>query len=193
MTARAVSTLAPAAAVMPRTMATASATATAEAAVSTLPVFVPGFEPDQWSLLRGSIIGSATGSAAETTVTIFCDDQSTLSCQLDNILPFVVTEGPSSLHYAESLSGSLTVAIDCQLDNTTAAACTVYSSCGPGLGRASAFETEWCSTLTAPNVRWGVLTLSDPPGSLATTSASSLLHVVPWATVVVLAICLAVL
>lgn len=117
MTAPAFSTLAPTPALAPTLPRLAEATAavapratatvSSAVAVSTLPVFVPGFEPDQWSLLRGSIVGSATGSPAETTVTIFCDDQSTLSCQLDNLLPFVVTEGPSSLHYAESLPGTL--------------------------------------------------------------------------------------
>ncbi|KYK59491.1 hypothetical protein DCS_00621 [Drechmeria coniospora] len=145
--------------------------------LSTVPIFIPGYGHDQWSLLRGSII-SSTPTATETTYTIFCPVQTPPACELSLEFPFIIAEGPGTLQFHGTLTstyiygGPLTrllgsiANLECKLDGTTAATCSGYSSFAPGYtsGQYSGpTEVSWTSTLSGTAVEWGTLTLTDMP------------------------------
>ncbi|ODA76265.1 hypothetical protein RJ55_08110 [Drechmeria coniospora] len=133
--------------------------------LSTVPIFIPGYGHDQWSLLRGSII-SSTPTATETTYTIFCPVQTPPACELSLEFPFIIAEGPGTLQFHGTLTSTYIANLECKLDGTTAATCSGYSSFAPGYtsGQYSGpTEVSWTSTLSGTAVEWGTLTLTDMP------------------------------
>jgi hypothetical protein len=92
--------------------------------VKTAPVFLPHYDQDAWSLVRGSIISSVCrpilihltvpwslpadifflfvpqdASASETTYTIFCPTETPPACDLSLEFPFVIVEGPHTVKF----------------------------------------------------------------------------------------------
>ncbi|KAL1837101.1 hypothetical protein VTJ49DRAFT_4281 [Mycothermus thermophilus] len=130
---------------------------------STVSVYLPEYGDSDWAALRGSVLSS---DASTTVYTVFCAD-----CQIAADLPFVFTEGPSTLVYKGENPGTLTADLECRLEGTTAATCTGSSSFGSGYRGPSITgptETVWTSTFTGSDVTWGVLTLSTPPPATST-------------------------
>lgn len=123
-------------------------------------VFVPGYRASAWEGLRGSVI---TSDDSETLYTIFCADQTANNCQIDGDLPFTFAEGPKTLHFSGADPGTITAALDCQLQGTTAAVCRGYSSFGEDYYAVTgATETAWTRTMSGDDIHWGILTLSSP-------------------------------
>lgn len=110
-----------------------------------------------------------------TTYTIFCaaNEQPPASCYVDADLPLTFAEGPSTLRYDGTLAGEITAHLSCELDGKTAATCTGSSSYGTGFREGpitGPTQTTWTKTLTGSEVRWGVLSLTTPPVTAATTN-----------------------
>ncbi|KAB5572499.1 hypothetical protein GE09DRAFT_673587 [Coniochaeta sp. 2T2.1] len=142
-------------------------TATAPA-LTTVPVFLPGYGPGDWDALRGSIIAS---DSEATTYTLFCPTPP--SCVLDTDFPLSFAEGTGTLRFDGTKSGEFTAHLSCNLAGSTAATCTGSSTYGTDFREGSITgptQTEWTSTLTGSELRWGVLTLTTPPAQPATTN-----------------------
>ncbi|KAH9904560.1 hypothetical protein F4778DRAFT_67138 [Xylariomycetidae sp. FL2044] len=148
-------------------------------------VWFPGFDGHDWDALRGSIVAS---NEVETTYTVFCAATTTApasssspsttsgvgavtSCTIYNEdkFPFTFIEGPGTLHYSVSIGESFTHTQNCVLYSTTAAACTGTTSVASGFSVPPAYVTpldeEHTTTLEGGDevLRWGTLTLAEPP------------------------------
>ncbi|KAK4185086.1 hypothetical protein QBC35DRAFT_504459 [Podospora australis] len=136
---------------------TTPTTTTTQSSVS---VYLPEYGSADWARLRGSILGS---DQSATTYTVFCADSP--DCQLAGDLPFVFTEGPSTLIYGGSAPGTLTADLECKLDGKSAATCIGSSSIGPNHWQGTLTgptQTVWTKTFSAPEVTWGLLSLTTP-------------------------------
>ncbi|KAK5660476.1 hypothetical protein OQA88_13024 [Cercophora sp. LCS_1] len=135
---------------------------------TTVSVWLPAYSDSDWEALRGSILNS---DQSATTYTVFCADVAP-RCQIAGDLPFVFTEGPSTLKYTGAATGEITADLQCNLQAQSAATCTGSSSLGPNFHEGSVrgpTRTVWTSTFTGTNVAWGVLTLATPGSAAGTT------------------------
>ncbi|KAK2606126.1 hypothetical protein QQS21_003521 [Conoideocrella luteorostrata] len=133
--------------------------------ITAAPIFIPYYNEDQWSAMRGSIL-SANKTASETTYTIFCPTATQLACDLSLEFPFIIVEGPSTLKFHGTLTSTYIADLECRLNGTTAATCSGYSSYRSGYTNGKytgPTEVSWTSTFTGSNVHWGSLTLADKP------------------------------
>ncbi|KAK1836958.1 hypothetical protein QBC39DRAFT_367146 [Podospora conica] len=170
-------------------------------------VYLPEYQDADWEALRGSIItkvGSTHLTAnmphgrrdpdtrarnqdhSMTAYTIFCADQAP-QCRIVQDIPFVFTQGPSTLKYGGSASsGAREISVDlhCELAGTTAATCTGSSSFGSNYHHGTVTgptQTVWTSTFSGPaKVVWAALTLATPGPGQGTTNIDG--TVVPLAT-----------
>ncbi|EFQ30920.1 hypothetical protein CGRA01v4_08672 [Colletotrichum graminicola] len=127
---------------------------------TTVPIYLPHYDANSWSQLRGSVISS---NDKETTYTIFCAPQIPPDCDLAVEFPFVFAEGESTLQFHGTKTSTLTADLGCTLSGTTAATCSGYSSLKSGYinGKYTGpTEVSWTSTMTGSEVQWGVLTLA---------------------------------
>ncbi|PHH64833.1 hypothetical protein CDD81_3899 [Ophiocordyceps australis] len=134
-------------------------------AATTAAIFLPYYDSNDWSVLRGSVVAS-DAAAKETTYTIFCPTQTPPACDLALDFPFIVVEGPSTLKFHGTHTSTLTANLECKLNASTAATCSGYSSYASGYlntGSAGPMETSWTSTLSGSDVVWNVLTLTETP------------------------------
>ncbi|KAF3766829.1 hypothetical protein M406DRAFT_327945 [Cryphonectria parasitica EP155] len=132
----------------------------ADSSPTTVPVYVPGYQSENWDDLAGSVI---TSDSTATTYTIFCPD--TDDCQIAGRMQFTFAEGPSTFKYSGEVEDMLTAVISCQLVSTTAATCTEYSSFGAGWKKGNTTgptEVSRTETYLGSEVQWGVLTLTTP-------------------------------
>ncbi|KAI0165067.1 hypothetical protein GGR52DRAFT_557336 [Hypoxylon sp. FL1284] len=165
---------------------------------TTVPIFLPAYnEPELWSVLRGSIVSS---NDVETLYTIFCapSTETTTSgedyagCVIagGSSLPFTFVEGPSTLHLGYTIESSLSLTQTCALTGTTAATCFESASLAAsftGLAGAPAATNAPTSTsatlvLTGDAVRWGVLTLAEPPLTSTVDGTSVVTYYPPSST-----------
>ncbi|KAG5971080.1 hypothetical protein E4U55_001315 [Claviceps digitariae] len=134
-------------------------------AITTAPVFIPYYSEDQWSAVRGSILGT-NKSASETTYTIFCPTAAQVACDLSLEFPFIIVEGPRTLKFHGTLTNTYIADLECNMNGTTAATCSGYSSYRSGYTNGKhtgPTEVSWTSTLTGNQVVWGTLTLAPKP------------------------------
>ncbi|KAI1412680.1 hypothetical protein F5Y13DRAFT_189883 [Hypoxylon sp. FL1857] len=146
-----------------------------DSSLTTVPVFLPGYNATQWSFLRGSIVSS---NDDETTYTIFCASV-THSCQIGGgtLLPFIFAEGPSTMHLERTVESTISVTSACELAGTTAATCHGSISLGAiaiGPTTGPTLESTAPFTLAGSDVArlWGVLTLDEPPLTSVDSSGS---------------------
>lgn len=69
--------------------------------ITTAPIYLPYYNEESWSLVRGSVI-SSDEEARETTYTIFCpdtDDSGPPECDLSLEFPFILVEGPGTVRF----------------------------------------------------------------------------------------------
>ncbi|KAL7933590.1 hypothetical protein V8C35DRAFT_303349 [Trichoderma chlorosporum] len=135
--------------------------------VTAAPIYLPYYDERAWSLVRGSIV-STDPSASRTTFTIFCPTQTPPACDLSLEFPFVIVEGPGTLQFHGTVTSTYIADVECDLDGTTAATCSGYSSYRSGYtyGRLTGpTQVSWTSTFTGSEVQWGTLTMADPPGA----------------------------
>ncbi|KAH6607683.1 hypothetical protein Trco_003996 [Trichoderma cornu-damae] len=138
-------------------------------AVTAAPIYLPYYDERAWSLVRGSII-STDPSASRTTYTIFCPMQTPPACDLSLEFPFVIVEGPDTLEFHGTVTSTYIADVECDLNGTTAATCSGYSSYKSGYTNGhytGPTQVSWTSTFTGSEVRWGTLTLADGPGATA--------------------------
>ncbi|EWZ42180.1 hypothetical protein FOCG_02641 [Fusarium oxysporum f. sp. radicis-lycopersici 26381] len=137
-------------------------------AVTTAPIYLPYYDEDSWSLVRGSVI-SSDAEAKETTYTIFCpdtDDSDPPECDLSLEFPFVLVEGPDTVRFHGTHTSRLTANLECNLQGTTRATCSGYSSFNEGYSdgvHTGPTEVTWTSTYSGSEVEWGVLTMGELP------------------------------
>ncbi|KAH8884743.1 hypothetical protein GQ53DRAFT_751674 [Thozetella sp. PMI_491] len=149
---------------------------------TTVPVFLPGYHGADWDVLRGSVVSS---DKSTTVFTIFCAQQTPLSCELAGDLPFQFAEGPGTLDFGGSAAGKITADLNCVLAGTTAATCTGSTSWGSTYTEGSITgptQTVWTSTLTGSDADWGVLTLATPGTGVDTTNIEGTAMEAPTAT-----------
>ncbi|KAG6039099.1 hypothetical protein E4U41_003296 [Claviceps citrina] len=139
------------------------------------PIFIPYYSEEQWAAVRGSIL-STNKTASETTYTIFCPTAAQVACDLSLEFPFIIVEGPSTLKFHGTLTSTYIADLECNMNGTTAATCSGYSSYRSGYTNGKhtgPTEVSWTSTLTGSEVGWGTLTLAHKPaetdGSLDVT------------------------
>lgn len=135
--------------------------------VTAAPIYLPYYDERSWSLVRGSII-STDPSASRTTYTIFCPTQTPLACDLSLEFPFVIVEGPDTLEFHGTVTSTYIADVECDLNGTTAATCSGYSSYKSGYTngpRTGPTQVSWTSTFTGSELQWGTLTLADCPGA----------------------------
>ncbi|KAI9167061.1 Mannan endo-1,6-alpha-mannosidase DCW1 [Paramyrothecium foliicola] len=134
---------------------------------TTAPFYLPYYDEESWSLVRGSILG-VNSTASETTYTIFCPEQTPPACDISLEFPFVVIEGPDTVHFHGTYTSTYIANLGCELAGKTAATCSGYSSYKEGYSNAfhtGPTEIYWTTTLSSSEVEWGVLTLTDTPTS----------------------------
>ncbi|KAF5670875.1 hypothetical protein FHETE_4323 [Fusarium heterosporum] len=137
-------------------------------AVTAAPIYLPYYNEESWSLVRGSVI-SSNEEAKETTYTIFCPDDDAIyppECDLSLEFPFVIVEGPGTVRFQGTHTSSLTANLACDLQGTTRATCSGYSSFNKGYNdgvHTGPTEVTWTSTFTGKDVEWGVLTMGQLP------------------------------
>ncbi|KAK5998389.1 hypothetical protein PT974_00768 [Cladobotryum mycophilum] len=134
--------------------------------VTTAPIYLPYYDQRSWSLVRGSVI-STDPSASRTTYTIFCPTQTPPACDLSLEFPFVLVEGPDTVQFHGTYTSTI-ADVECDLDGTTAATCSGYSSYKSGYTNGhhtGPTEVSWTSTFTGTDMQWGTLTLTDKPDS----------------------------
>ncbi|KAF4450503.1 hypothetical protein F53441_6393 [Fusarium austroafricanum] len=137
-------------------------------AVTTAPIYLPYYNEESWSLVRGSII-SSNSKAKETTYTIFCpdtDDSNPPECDLSLEFPFVLAEGPDTVRFHGTHTSRLTANLECNLQGTTRATCSGYSSFNKGYNdgvHTGPTEVTWTSTYSGSDVEWGILTMGELP------------------------------
>ncbi|KAG5914808.1 hypothetical protein E4U42_000292 [Claviceps africana] len=129
------------------------------------PVFIPYYGEAQWSAVRGSILGT-NETASETTYTIFCPTAAQVACDLSLEFPFIIVEGPGTLEFHGTLTSTYIAELECNMNGTTAATCSGYSSYRSGYTNGKhtgPTQVSWTSTLTGSQVHWGTLTLAPTP------------------------------
>jgi hypothetical protein len=134
---------------------------------TTAPFYLPYYNEESWSLVRGSILG-VDSAASETTYTIFCPEQTPAVCDISLEFPFIVVEGPDTIHFHGTYTSTYIADLGCNLDGRTAATCSGYSSYKAGYTNAfhtGPTEVYWTKTLSGSDVEWGVLTLTDTPST----------------------------
>ncbi|KFA78079.1 hypothetical protein S40288_05459 [Stachybotrys chartarum IBT 40288] len=134
-------------------------------AVTTAPVFLPYYDEESWSIVRGSILES-NATARETTYTIFCPVQTPPSCDLSLEFPFIIVEGPDTVDFHGTLTSTYIADLGCDLEGTTEATCSGYSSYASGFTNGphtGPTEFSWTTTLAQSEVEWGVLTMAEIP------------------------------
>lgn len=132
---------------------------------TTAPIYLPHYNHDYWDALRGSVI-SKNATASETTYTIFCPTETPPACDIALEFPFIITGGPSTVKFHGTVTSTYTANVACDLDGTTAATCSGYSSYKSGYSNGlhtGPTEVRWTSTLSGSEVEWGQLTLADKP------------------------------
>jgi hypothetical protein len=132
---------------------------------TTAPVFLPEWNAESWSLVRGSVIAT-NPTASETTYTIFCPEMTPPACGLSLEFPFELVEGPDTVEFHGTYTSTYIVNLGCDLDGTTSAKCSGYSSYKSGYSNGfvtGPTEISWTSTLTGSNVEYGVLTMAEKP------------------------------
>ncbi|KAK2001806.1 hypothetical protein LX36DRAFT_318991 [Colletotrichum falcatum] len=135
---------------------------------TTVPIYLPHYDANSWSQLRGSVISS---NAKETTYTIFCAPQTPPNCDLAVEFPFVFAEGENTLQFHGTKTSTFIADLECTLSGTTAATCSGYSSLKSGYvnGKYTGpTEVSWTSTMTGSEVQWGVLTLAEEDAAATT-------------------------
>ncbi|PTB70844.1 hypothetical protein BBK36DRAFT_1107152 [Trichoderma citrinoviride] len=145
----------------------AQRTTTPTPTVTEAPIYLPYYDERSWSLVRGSII-STDPSASRTTFTIFCPTQTPPACDLSLEFPFVIVEGPGTLEFHGTVTSTYIADVECDLNGTTAATCSGYSSYKAGYtnGRLTGpTQLSWTSTFTGSEVQWGTLTMAEAPGA----------------------------
>ncbi|CAH0048888.1 unnamed protein product [Clonostachys solani] len=150
----------------------ATKTTSARAAtITAAPIFLPHYDRESWSMVRGSIMG-INETASETTYTIFCPSSETETrpaCGLALDFPFIIVGGPDTIMFHGTVTSMLTANLECDLDDTTAATCSGYTSFKPNYysNRYSSgvTETSWTSTVSGTAVQWGTLTMAAVPTS----------------------------
>ncbi|UNI21851.1 hypothetical protein JDV02_007802 [Purpureocillium takamizusanense] len=142
--------------------------------ITTAPVFIPDYPSQSWSLFRGSVLST---TASETTYTIFCPTDTPAACDISLEFPFIIVEGQSTLKFHGTLTSTYIADLACNMNGTTAATCSGYSSYASGYTNGhhtGPTEVSWTSTLSGSHVQWGVLTLTDKP-----TTTDNSLNVTP--------------
>ncbi|KAL9488711.1 hypothetical protein ACSS6W_000988 [Trichoderma asperelloides] len=127
--------------------------------VTAAPIYLPYYDERSWSL---------DPSASRTTYTIFCPTQTPLACDLSLEFPFVIVEGPDTLEFHGTVTSTYIADVECDLNGTTAATCSGYSSYKSGYTNGhytGPTQVSWTSTFTGSEVQWGTLTLTDCPGA----------------------------
>ncbi|KAL7789486.1 hypothetical protein V8C37DRAFT_386049 [Trichoderma ceciliae] len=135
--------------------------------VTAAPIYLPYYDEREWSLVRGSII-STDPSASRTTYTIFCPAETPPACDLSLEFPFVIVEGPDTLEFHGTVTSTYIADVECDLNGTTAATCSGYSSYRSGYTNGhhtGPTQVSWTSTFTGSEVQWGTLTLANGPGA----------------------------
>ncbi|RTE82868.1 hypothetical protein BHE90_002613 [Fusarium euwallaceae] len=163
-------------------------------AVTTAPIYLPYYNKESWSVVRGSII-SSNPEAQETTYTIFCPDATDSNppaCDLSLEFPFVLIEGPDTIQFHGTHTSTLTANLECTLHGKTRATCSGYSSFADGYDNGvneGPTEVTWTSTFSGSQMEWGVLTMAELPhdpdsftATWATPTAGSEFVSVPMAT-----------
>ncbi|SPJ82436.1 uncharacterized protein FTOL_09841 [Fusarium torulosum] len=137
-------------------------------AVTAAPIYLPYYNQESWSLVRGSVV-SSNEEAKETTYTIFCPDTDDVyppECDLSLEFPFIIVEGPDTVRFEGTHTSTLTANLACNLQGTTKATCSGYSSFNKGYHdgvHTGPTEVTWTSTFTGKDVEWGVLTMGALP------------------------------
>lgn len=132
---------------------------------TTAPVFMPEWNARSWSLVRGSVI-STNPTASQTTYTIFCPEMTPPACGLSLEFPFELIEGPNTVEFHGTYTSTYIVDLGCDLDGTTSAKCSGYSSYKSGYSNGfitGPTEISWTSTLTGSDFEYGVLTMAQKP------------------------------
>ncbi|KAM0426184.1 hypothetical protein ACHAPT_008534 [Fusarium lateritium] len=157
-------------------------------AVTTAPIYLPYYNKESWSVVRGSIISSVSEplsapevqprdanqplknpEAHETTYTIFCPDATDSNppaCDLSLEFPFVLIEGPDTIQFHGTHTSTLTANLECTLHGKTRATCSGYSSFADGYDNGvneGPTEVTWTSTFSGSQMEWGVLTMAELP------------------------------
>ncbi|KAM0298553.1 hypothetical protein HYE67_006118 [Fusarium culmorum] len=136
--------------------------------ITTAPIYLPYYNKESWSLVRGSII-SSDEQAQETTYTIFCPDPNGSTppeCDLSLEFPFILVEGPDTVRFHGTHPSRLTANLECSLQGTTEATCSGYSSFDEGYNdgvHTGPTEVVWKSTFTGEEAEWGILTMGPLP------------------------------
>ncbi|KAF4463386.1 hypothetical protein FALBO_9798 [Fusarium albosuccineum] len=139
-----------------------------EPTITTAPIYLPYYNKESWSIVRGSII-SSNPEAHETTYTIFCPDATDSdppACDLSLEFPFVIVEGPDTIQFHGTHTSTLTANLECTLRGTTEATCSGYSSFADGYDdgvNIGPTQVTWTSTFSGKQVEWGVLTMAALP------------------------------
>ncbi|KAH6895381.1 hypothetical protein B0T10DRAFT_214445 [Thelonectria olida] len=140
-----------------------------EEAVTTAPIYLPYYDKESWSLMRGSIIAS-NPEEHQTAYTIFCPNDNPPECDISLEFPFVVIEGPDTIQFHGTYTSTYIANLQCTLKGTTVATCSGYSSYkdgytnGPHTGPT---EVSWTSTYSGTDVEWGILTMAEVPKETA--------------------------
>ncbi|KAI9902595.1 hypothetical protein N3K66_001947 [Trichothecium roseum] len=149
--------------------ADASESTSASPTVTEAPIFLPHWSDQTWSLVRGSIIES-NATASETTYTIFCPEQTPPACDISLDFPFIVVGGPHTVRFHGTVTETFIANVECELNNSTAATCSGYSSLKSGYTKGvytGETEISWTSTLKGTDAQWGTLTMDEPPSTTA--------------------------
>jgi hypothetical protein len=88
------------------------------------------------------------------------------ACGLSLEFPFELVEGPDTIEFHGTYTSTYIVDLGCDLDGTTSAKCSGYSSYKSGYSNGfvtGPTEISWTSTLTGSDVQYGVLTMADKP------------------------------
>ncbi|KAK7426964.1 hypothetical protein QQZ08_006561 [Neonectria magnoliae] len=136
-----------------------------EDAITTAPIYLPYYNEKSWSLVRGSVIASDPDEQ-QTTYTIFCLDEDPPACDISLEFPFELVEGPDRVEFHGTYTSTYIANLECDLDGTTAATCSGYSSYKAGYTNGlytGPTEVSWTSTYSGTEVEWGVLTMAEVP------------------------------
>ncbi|KAH7145816.1 hypothetical protein B0J13DRAFT_525339 [Dactylonectria estremocensis] len=136
-----------------------------DAAVTTAPIYLPYYNRESWSLVRGSVIASDP-HLQQTTYTIFCPDDDPPACDISLEFPFELVEGAGTVGFHGTYTSTYIANLECTLEGTTAATCSGYSSYKAGYTNGlhtGPTEVKWTSTFSGTEVEWGVLTMAEVP------------------------------
>ncbi|KAH7165561.1 hypothetical protein EDB81DRAFT_679538 [Dactylonectria macrodidyma] len=133
-------------------------------AVTTAPIYLPYYDEESWSLVRGSVIASDP-HMQQTTYTIFCPDDPP-ACDISLEFPFELVEGADTVGFHGTYTSTYIANLECTLEGTTAATCSGYSSYKAGYTNGlytGPTEVKWTSTFSGTEVEWGALTMAEVP------------------------------